>query len=154
MTKEKPTFEELMKVYEELLNRYPRQHVLKAATFDNTPEGYRRLYNNVKSIQSRQRLRDREAEQDKSFVQRYGFGNDKADEYGITPTDERRYRAKFKNSPYGGLVELEYLRRMTGLSLKQVYILQQRTGLYPTPRVTKTAAQADQKHRDELGLYL
>ena len=66
MTKEKPTFEELMKVYEELLSRYPRQHGRKAATFDNTPEGYRRLYNNVKSIQSTQPKSNEERKNDLS----------------------------------------------------------------------------------------
>lgn len=152
--KDKPTFEELLKRYEELTGGYTRQHGRKAAKIENTPEGYERLYKNVKSIESRNRRKELDKARDQSFVERYGFGNDDADANGITAKDRRRYNAKFKNCPKGSKVELEYLRRMTGLNLFQIYVLQQETGLLPYPAVTEKAAKAEQKFREDNGIYL
>ena len=41
--------------------------------------------------------------------------------------------------------------RFTGLNIKQVYILQQKTKLYPVPRVNKDAANKYAKYADETG---
>jgi len=149
-----PTFDELLKEYEELTKSYTRQHGRKAAPIENTPEGYKRLYKNVKSIKSRNKRKKIEAEREQSYVERFGFGNDDADINGITAKDRRRYNAKFANCPHGAVVELDYLRRMTGLTLKQIFILQNETGKYPYPAVTEKAANKDQAYRDKEGIYI
>ena len=61
-----PTFDELLKEYEELTKAYTRQHGRKAAPIENTPEGYRRLYKNVKSIKSRNKRKKIDADREQS----------------------------------------------------------------------------------------
>ena len=46
------------------------------------------------------------------------------------------------------------MKRMTGLTLYQIWILQQRTGLSPYPAVTEQVAKRDQKVRDDAGIYV
>ena len=149
-----PTLEYLREEYARLTKNYTRRHGRKAKVFATPEEEYKQLYNNVSSIKSRNARKEMEARADKSYVEKYGFGADDADIYGITPKDRRRYEAKFKNCPHGSRVTLEYLRRMTGLTLKQVYILQEQTGLIPYPKVSKIEADKDQKYRDDNGIYI
>lgn len=149
-----PTLEELEVIYAKLLSQYSRQHGRKAKLSDDPEIRYKQIYKNVKSILSRNKVKKLEADREKSYVEKFGFGNDDADANGITAKDRRRYIAKFKNCPYGAVVELDYLKRMTGLTLKQIYILQKETGKYPKPAVTEKAANKDQAYRDEEGIYI
>ena len=73
------------------------------------------------------------------------------DEHGIRPVDERRYIKCFHSGWIGQTTELAYVRRMTGLSLYQIYILQERTGEIPTPAVSLASAKSDKKYREEYG---
>ena len=149
-----PTLEELEQKYTELLAQYSRRHGRTAKLSTDPEERYKQLYKNVKSIESRMRSRKLEQKAAKSFVEKFGFGNDDADIYGITSKDRRRYIAKFKNCPYGSRVQLDYVRRMTGLTLNQIYILQNETGKYPYPPVTKKAAAKDEAYRNREAIYI
>jgi len=73
------------------------------------------------------------------------------DEYGIRPVDERRYIKCFHSGWIGQTTELAYVRRMTGLSLYQIYILQERTGEIPKPAVSLASAKSDKKYREDYG---
>ena len=149
-----PTLEELEVIYAKLLSQYSRQHGRKAKLSDDPEIRYKQIYKNVKSILSRNKVKKLEADREKSYVEKFGFGNDDADANGITAKDRRRYNAKFANCPHGAVVELDYLRRMTGLTLKQIFILQNETGKYPYPAVTEKAANKDQAYRDKEGIYI
>lgn len=149
-----PTFEELLKRHQELTGGYERQHGRKLILPEDRKEAYDKLYKAVKSIESRNRRKDYDNRREQSFVEKYGFGNDDADINGITPKDRRRYLAKFKNCPIGAKVELAYMQMMTGLSLHQIWILQNETGLKPYPAVTEKAANKDQEVRDRNGIYI
>lgn len=70
------------------------------------------------------------------------------DKDGICPKDEQRYRYRFKVSKQPSLREVI---RFTGLNIKQVYILQQKTKLYPNPRVNKDAAAKYTKYVNDTG---
>ena len=63
------------------------------------------------------------------------------DSDGICAKDEERYRYRFKVSKKPTLREIA---RFTGLNLFQIYKMQEKTKLYPEPRITK----------DEADLYL
>lgn len=149
-----PSLEELRKRYAELTAGYTRQHGKKAAAFESEEDEYKRLYKNVKSIESRNRRKELDTQREQSFVERYGFGNDDADANGITPKDRRRYLAKFKNCPHGSVVSLEYMKMMTGLNLNQIWILQNETGLKPVPAVTEKAAKKDKAYREYNAIYI
>ena len=73
------------------------------------------------------------------------------DEHGIRPVDERRYVKCFHSGWIGQTTELAYVRRMTGLSLYQISILQETTGEIPTPAVSLASAKSDKKYREEYG---
>lgn len=149
-----PTLEELEKRYNDWLAKYPRKHG-KAAKLSDDPEiRKKQIYKNLKSIESRHRCKEIDDWHEKSYVERYGFGNDSADQYGITQKDRRRYKAKFTNCPHGSIVTLDYVQRMTGLNLNQIWILQNETGLKPVPAVTEKAAKKDQAYRDYNGIYI
>lgn len=148
------TLEELEARYNAWLAKYPRRHGRTAKLSDDPVMRRKQIYKNIKSMESRQRAKAVDEWHEKSYVERYGFGNDNADCYGITPKDMRRYLAKFKNCPHGSRVELDYIKRMTGLTLYQIWILQQRTGLSPYPAVTEQVAKRDQKVRDDAGIYV
>ena len=79
------------------------------------------------------------------------LGIDLGDKYGIRAVDERRYVKCFHSGYIGEIPSLDYVRRMTGLSLNQVYILQQRTNHIPYPAVTKAIAATDEQRRINLG---
>ena len=56
------------------------------------------------------------------------------DEDGITAKDEERYRYRFKVSKKPTLREIA---RFTGLNVFQIYKLQEKTKLYPEPKISK-----------------
>ena len=149
-----PTLDELRKRYAELTKNLKRQHGRKAKPLESEQDEYKRLYKNVKSIESRNKRKEYDTRREKSFVERFGFGADDADQYGIRPVDERRYLAKFKNCPIGAKVELAYLKMMTGLTLHQIWVLQEKTGLKPYPAVSEKIAKRDQKIRYDAGIYI
>lgn len=87
-----------------------------------------------------------------SHVDTFGLNPDKiCDKHGISPFDQRRYIHCFHSGWIGADVKLAYVKRMTGLSLLQIAILQERTGLLPVPVVTKQVARKDQRRRELLG---
>lgn len=129
-----------------------RQHGRAGISSKDSEKERVRLLNNLNSRLSRMVRREIEKSREKTYREILGL-NDDADEYGIKPVDERRYRACFKSGYIGEPVELLYIKRMTGLTLKQIEIMQERTGLIPVPAVTKTQADADERRRYETGDY-
>lgn len=132
----------------ELSASYKRRHGKQGVECTSLWEEYKRLYNNVHSQESRLRKRNLEKHQEKQFRERY---HPDEDEYGIRPVDERKYIKCFKSGYIGEPVTRVYVRRMTGLSLKQIAILQERTGYVPVPAVGMAEAEADEKRRWETG---
>lgn len=133
----------------ELNAGYTRRHGKKEKPAETKWEEYKRLYNNVKSQESRLRKAKLEKDKDKVYNQMHNV--EEEDEYGIRPVDERRYKACFKSGYIGAPVYRKYVRMMTGLSLKQIAVLQERTGLVPFPAVDMAEAEADEKRRWETG---
>jgi len=141
----------IKEVKSELANySYDRQHGRAGESLDDPYQEYIRLLNNLRSRKTRARKKERLKEQDKVFNEVLNI-NTNEDEYGIRPIDERRYKATFKSGYIGAPVYRSYIKRMTGLNLKQMYILQERTGLIPTPSISKEEAEADWKKRYERG---
>ena len=127
-----------------------RQHGILGKAFSNDEEEYRRLYNNYHSRKSRKVRKDIEKKQEKTYMELHGINNDE-DEFGIRPVDERRYKACFHSGYIDAPVYRSYVKRMTGLSLKQISILQKRTGLIPVPPVGDKEADIDEQRRYETG---
>jgi hypothetical protein len=127
-----------------------RQHGRAGESFDDPYKEYTRLLNNLRSRQARARRKEHFKRQDKAINKVLNIHQDE-DEYGIRPVDERRYKATFKSGYIGEPVYRTYIKRMTGLNLMQMYILQERTGLKPTPVIKEAEAKADWKHRYETG---
>lgn len=149
--KEKPTLEQLRTYEAEYLASRKRQHGKARKVFQTEEEEYKQLYNNWASRESRRRKRELEKSQEESFKKSWGIYADDADEFGITPKDERKYKGCFHSGYIGEPVKVSYIRRMTGLTLKQISVLQKRTGLMPTPPVTDKAANEDEQRRYETG---
>lgn len=150
----KAKIDKILAELNELDEKLGRQHGKRGQTFKGyTIEEYTRLNNNLISRKARARRKDLEAHQDRYIKQLYQ-GADDADQWGIRPRERRIYAKCFKSAPIGSNVELAYIKRMTGLSLMQIYILQQQTGKIPTPAVSPKVAKADQKRRWERGDYL
>ena len=147
------TLEELRERFAELV-KGQRQHGRKGNQFEDPKAEWKRLYNNIASIESRNRRKEYQERQDKSFAETYGFGADDADKFGIRPWQRRMYTKLFKSCPYGSIVQLSYVKRMTALTLDQIYALQQETGLLAHPCVSAKQAKADKKYRDDNGIYL
>lgn len=127
-----------------------RQHGRAGTSSSDSEKDRVRLLNNLNSRLSRMAKREIEKSQEQTYREVLGLNND-ADEYGIRPVDERRYRACFRSGYIGEPVERVYVKRMTGLSLNQIRVLQERTGLIPVPAVTAKEANADEKRRYETG---
>lgn len=147
--------EEITKMLEEVkleLSKLqgPRHHGRSGVAYEDPYKEYERLLNNLRSRQTRARKREIIKRQDKVFNEVLNIHQDE-DEFGISPRDERRYRAKFKSGYIGAPVHVKYIMMMTGLKLFQIYQLQERTGLIPTPRITKEQADANYKHCWETG---
>lgn len=104
----------------------------------------KRLYQNQKSREARARRKLLAQDLDKLVLN----PENKCDKWGITPKDKARYIRCCSSSIYNSL---SYVRMRTGLSLKQLSVLQDETGLYPVPRVDKRKANADYKKRWERG---
>jgi len=104
----------------------------------------KRLYQNQKSREARARRKLLAKAQD-DFVVR---PENVCDKWGITPKDEARYKRCCSSTIYN---ELSYVKMRTGLTLKQLSVLQERTGLYPVPPVDKKKADLDYKRRYERG---
>lgn len=102
----------------------------------------KRLYQNQKSREARAR-RKALAQQLDELIQ-----VEPCDKWGITAKDEQRY-IRCCSSPYYN--DLSYVKMRTGLSLKQISVLQERTGLKPVPPVDKKKADIDFKRRYERG---
>lgn len=148
-----PTLEELRQYEAEYLATRKRQHGKERIKkeYASEEEEYKNLYNNWSSRESRKRKRALEKSQDKVFAATWGCMAEDADEYGIRPVDERKYIGCFKSGYIGDPVKVSYIKRMTGLSLKQINVLQQRTGYMPTPPVTDKVANDDEMRRYETG---
>lgn len=148
----KLTLEDIKKELSELDSQLGRQHGRIGQISDCDEKELKRLYNNLKSRQSRARKRELEKKRELTYREVLNLPND-ADEYGIRPVDRRRYIACFKSTPIGCITERVYVKRMTGLSKNQIFILQKETGLLPVPAVTESEAVADEKRRWETGDY-
>lgn len=70
------------------------------------------------------------------------------DSNGICQKDEERYKYRFKVSKKPTLREIV---RFTGLNIYQVYLLQEKTKLYPEPRITKAEAKNYLVYVDKTG---
>lgn len=152
----KPSLDELLKMLSELDAQIGRQHgrlPQKKKEGEDDAAFYKRLWNNYCSRKSRHRRNTLEKEQEKHYDDVIGFNKD-ADKFGITPKDQRRYINCFKSYYTCMAIERSYVKRMTGLNLRQIYELQKRTGYKPKPEVTMQEARADEKRRWERGEYL
>ncbi len=129
---------------------YKQQHGRSGESYTDPYKEYTRLLNNLRSRKTRAKRKEIHNAQDKAYNEVLKIHQDE-DEYGIRPVDERRYRATFKSGYIGAPVYVSYIRRMTGLSLMQMYVLQERTGLVPTPRIEEKDARADWKRRYDRG---
>ena len=112
-------------------------------TVDEDAEA-KRLYQNQKSREARARRKLLAQAQD-SFVENPEL---KCDKWGINAKDEARYKRCCSSSIYNSL---SYVKMRTGLTLKQLSILQERTGLKTVPPVDKRKADLDFKRRWERG---
>ena len=112
-------------------------------TVDEKAEA-KRLYQNQKSREARARRKQRDDELDAMVMN----PNNVCDKWGITKKDEQRYIRCCSSTYYN---DLAYVRMRTGLTLKQISVLQDRTGLKPVPPVDKKKANADFKRRWERG---
>jgi hypothetical protein len=153
--REQYTVEEILIKTEEVKKElekysYDRQHGRSGKSCDDPYEEYIRLLNNLRSRQARARKKERIQHEEKTYKEMLNI-NTEEDEFGIRPVDERRYKACFKSYYIGAPIERSYIKRMTGLNLKQMYILQERTGFVPTPPIKKAEADADWKQRYETG---
>lgn len=148
------TLEEVEKALEELDAKLGRVHGKKARVIEGETDEqrFKRLVNNYSSRVCRAGVKKLN-EQKEVYSKRCLCLADDADQYGIRPVDERRYKGCFKSYYIGMSVERSYVKRMTGLSLKQIYELQKRTGLIPKPPVKLKEAKADEKRRWEEGIY-
>jgi len=152
---EKYNLEEIKQKVEELKIElakysYRQQHGRAGESLENPYEEYDRLLNNLRSRQTRARKKALEQKADKAYNEILDIHKDE-DKYGIRPVDERRYKGTFKSGYIGAPVHRSYIKRMTGLNLMQMYILQEKTGLIPTPKIREAEAKADWKHRYETG---
>lgn len=128
-----------------------RQHGRAGISNDNPEQELNRLKSNYKSIICRKRQRELDKAKDEAFKKSFSKNTAK-DKYGLTAKEERMYTSKFRNSPIGSPVLLSYMKRMTGFDLDTIYRLQQKTGLYCTPSVSKTDALIDKKRREDEGI--
>lgn len=132
-------------------NPNPNQKHGRAGQVKLNPDGTineaaerKRLYQNQKSREARARRKELAQRLDDMII---GAEN-KCDKWGITPKDEARYIRCCSSSLYNSL---SYVKMRTGLTLKQISVLQDKTNLYPVPPVDKKKANADFKRRWEQG---
>lgn len=138
------TLEELQEEIARLDKQLGRQHGREGQKFSDPEKEKRRLWNNLVSRRSRLARRELQKSQDESYNKILNlYQCDDADEWGIRPVDERRYKSKFHSGYIGEPVKLKFVMSTTGLRPFQIYQLQLRTGLIPTPEVTKEQADAN-----------
>lgn len=104
---------------------YDRQHGKAGVTKDNEQEELKRLRNNLASQLSRLKKRQINQDMEKAVKQ-----NNLEDENGITEKDERRFKNCFCFEAIKP--ELEYVQRMTGLTIDQIRILEMKYNLQTT----------------------
>lgn len=104
----------------------------------------KRLYQNQKSREARARKKKLAESLDECVIRPEYV----CDKWGINKKDEERYIRCCSSVYYN---DLSYVKMRTGLTLKQISVLQDRTGLYPVPPVDKKKANADFKRRWERG---
>ena len=150
--KKKLTLDEIKKKLAEADANLNRQHGKLGVKCEDEEKELKKIYNNLKSRESRARKRALEKHQDYTYNKLYGLHADE-DEYGIRAIDRRRYTKCFKSGYIDARVTRKYVKMMTGLTLNQIYILQNETGLIPYPAVTKKEANEDEKYRWETGMY-
>lgn len=149
---EEATIESIKAELEELDKQLGRQHGRAGAKYDDPEKEKRRLWNNLQSRKSRHSKKSLEKRREQSYRESLGIVDDE-DEYGIRPVDERRYIKCFHSGYIDAPVYRKYVQMMTGLSLKQIAVLQKRTGLIPEPKVSDKEADEDAKKRWETGNY-
>lgn len=133
------------------MNPNPNQRHGKLGQVKLRPDGTideeaekKRLYQNQKSREARARRKALAESLDKSIIKPENV----CDKWGINKKDEERYIRCCSSVYYN---DLSYVKMRTGLTLKQISVLQDRTGLYPVPPVDKKKANADFKRRWERG---
>lgn len=146
-----PSLEELRKLMSELDSKLTQQHGRKGTVAETEEQERKRLWNNYKQRLYKQSVKDRAKREDEAFDVWDGNPDRKPDEYGITPIDERRYKNCFRSYYIGFPIEVDYIKRMTGLTIAQIFELQSRTGYKPTPEITKSQAERDRKYRELTG---
>lgn len=126
-------YQDLLKEQEQLIAAM-EQHGLelektrkhgKAGTVKEGEAELIRLCNNIASQNSRYKLRIKEWEDFYAGT----HPDDIPDKYGITTRDTRRYKHCFGWIDPALAPEYSYIKTMTGLSVEQAEILEQRTGL-------------------------
>lgn len=108
----------------------------------------KRLKQNEASRKARAKRKAEAEAVEKAFMEKYVKPENVCDEWGITPKDRERYIRCCSSVYYH---DLSYVKMRTGLTLKQLSILQDETKLYPYPPVDKKKADADYKRRKERG---
>lgn len=146
-----PSLEELKRLMAELDSKLDRQHGVKGTVAETEEQECKRLWNNYKQRLYKQSVKEKAKREDKVFDVWEGNPDRQPDKYGITPIDERRYKNCFKSYYIGFPIEVSYIKRMTGLSIEQIYQLQLRTGYKPTPEITKAQAMKDKQRRELVG---
>lgn len=117
---------------------------LKAdGTVDEVAEA-KRLYQNQKSREARARRKLLAKSIDDMVIN----PDNVCDKWGINKKDEARYIRCCSSSIYN---TLSYVKMRTGLTLKQLSVLQERTGLKTVPPVDRKKADLDFKRRWERG---
>lgn len=144
--------EELRNTFNELTKDHKRQHGKKGESSNNILEEIVRLTNNIASIKTRNKNKELDKQRDKVYKESLGYTKeDETDKYGIKPVDERRYIKCFKSGYINAPVYRKYIKRMTGLSLNQMFVLQERTGYIPTPKITLTEAKKNEQELYDRG---
>jgi hypothetical protein len=142
---------ELRNEFKELTKNQTRQHGRKGESHDDPIKEIIRLTNNIASVKTRNKHKEIEKQQDIVFKESLGFRAEDTDEYGIKAVDERRYIKCFRSGYINAPVYRTYIKRMTGLSLYQMFVLQERTGYIPTPKITKVEAKKNERELYERG---
>ncbi len=105
---------------------YDRQHGRAGTSLEDEAAELRRLYNNLKSRESRARKRQLEKQLDADL---HDTECNPLQDAGIYPVDERRYKACFNIFEDTSLIDMAYIKRMTGLSDTQISLLEKHTKL-------------------------
>ena len=143
---ETATIESIQMELDELNKGMTRRHG-RAPKHEDDPElEKKKRWSNLQSRKSRHARKDIETRREKANQKYLGITEDE-DEHGIRPVDERSYKQCFHSGYIDAPVYLRYVKMMTGLSLKQIAVLQKRTGLIPTPKVDDAEAEADFQKR-------